>query len=158
MIRPQNKSRKLYSTRTFSYISISITQTSNQVQVQEIMSEAPADRLQGPYLFTLYLTTSEHLKLYNKAIFWLAESNRYALTKSNWTELYQELEDTVLTFVFKALVLVVKIRDGFHIPTEFTNVISFYPSITQAMVDSHCENMWANNSGEGLGRHPPTIH
>ena len=32
------------------------------------MSEAPGDGLKDPYLVPIYLTTSEHLNLYNKAI------------------------------------------------------------------------------------------
>ena len=40
-----------------------------------------------------------------------------------------------------------------QVPTEFNNTISCYPSITQAMVESHCGNLWANNLGAGLGCH-----
>ena len=42
--------------------------TSIQGQPQEIVA-APVDGIQDPYLATLELSTSEHLKLYNKAIF-----------------------------------------------------------------------------------------
>ena len=52
---------------------------------------AEYDSLQYPYLATLYLNTSEHIKLYNKAINGLSESDRYDLTRSKWTDLYQEL-------------------------------------------------------------------
>ena len=45
-------------------------------------------------------------------------------------------------------------RDVFHVPTEVNNIVLFYPSTTQAMVDSQCEIIWANTSGAGLGRHP----
>ena len=38
--------------------------------------------------------------------------------------------------------------------TEFNNITLFYTSITQAMVESHYEIMWVNNSEAGLGRHP----
>ena len=44
------------------------------------------DGLQDTYLENLYLTNSEHLKLYNKAIIGLTESDRYDLTKSKWTD------------------------------------------------------------------------
>ena len=41
---------------------------------------APADGLQDPNLETLEISTSEHLKLYNKAIVGLTESDRYDFT------------------------------------------------------------------------------
>ena len=64
------------------------------------------------------------------------------------------MEDAVLTFVFKAAVMFVTSIYINQASTEFKNFILFYPSITQAMVESHCEILWANNSGVGLGRHP----
>ena len=45
-------------------------------------------------------------------------------------------------------------RDAGHPSTEAKNTILSYPSITQIMVDSHCEILWAENSGAYLGRHP----
>ena len=45
-------------------------------------------------------------------------------------------------------------RDGDHVPTEFKEIIRSYPYITQDMMDSHCEIMWADNYGSYLGRHP----
>ena len=40
-------------------------------------------------------------------------------------------------------------RYGHHTPTEVS-----YPFTTQDMVDSHCEILWAKNSGTFWGRHP----
>ena len=45
--------------------------------------------LHDPYLATLENSTYEHLKLYNKAIVGLPESDRYDLTSYKWTEFYQ---------------------------------------------------------------------
>ena len=50
--------------------------------------------------------------------------------------------------------MIVTTTYGSHEPTEFNNVISFYPSITQSMVDSHRETTWDKNSGAYLGHHP----
>ena len=80
---------------------------------------AAADSIQDPNLFILNISTSEHLKLYNKAIVGMSEIDRYDLTISKWTDFYQELEDAVFTFGFKAAVLVVTTRDGGHVTTEF---------------------------------------
>ena len=44
--------------------------------------------------------------------------------------------------------------DSGHVPTEIKNIILSYPSITQIMVDSHYEILWADNSGADLGHHP----
>ena len=120
------------------------------------MAYEPVNRIQYPYLSTLDLTTSEHLKIYNKEIVGLPESNMYDLTKSKWNKFYQELEDSVFIFGFKASVLIVAAIYLNQAPTEFNNSILFYPSIIEAMVDSHCENLWNNNSGAGLGHHPTT--
>ena len=49
----------------------------------------PVDGIQDHYLATLDLSTYEHLKLYNKAIFGLPESDWYDLTRSKWTDFYQ---------------------------------------------------------------------
>ena len=117
------------------------------------MSET-VERLQDPYLATIYLSISEILKLYNKAIVGLPESDRYDLTRSKWTDFYQELENSVSTFGFKSAVLIVTSRYAGHSPTEFKNIILFYPSTKKIMVDSHCEIMWSDNSGADLGRHP----
>ena len=43
------------------------------------------------------------------------------------------------TFVFKSAVLIITYRDAGHAPTEVMNIILSYTSITQIMVDSHCE-------------------
>ena len=48
-----------------------------------------ADGIHDPYLATLNMKTSEHLKLYNKAIIGLSQSDRYDLTRSKWTYFYQ---------------------------------------------------------------------
>ena len=48
-----------------------------------------ADGIHDPYLATLNMNTSEHLKLYNKAIIGLSQSDRYDLTRSKWTYFYQ---------------------------------------------------------------------
>ena len=50
---------------------------------------APADELQDSYLAILNISASEHLKLYNKAIVRLPESDRYDINRSKWTEFYQ---------------------------------------------------------------------
>ena len=50
---------------------------------------APYDGLQDPYLVILYIATSEHLKLYNKAIFGLLEIDSYDLTRSKRTDFTQ---------------------------------------------------------------------
>ena len=60
--------------------------TSSKGQPQEIMVSAPTDRLQDHYLDTLDLSTSEHLKLHNKEIVGIPESDRYDLTRSKWTD------------------------------------------------------------------------
>ena len=114
----------------------------------------PVDGLQDPYLETLYLSTSEHFKLYNKAIVGIPESDRYDLIRSKWTNFYQELEDVVSTFGFKSADLIVTSRDAGHAPTEVRNIILSYPSITKIMVDSHYEILWDENSKANLGRHP----
>ena len=75
------------------------------------------DGLQDPHLATLNISTSERLKLYDKVIFGLQESDRYILTRSKWTEFYQELEDAVSTFGFKSSVLVVTARYALHATT-----------------------------------------
>ena len=62
---------------------------------------APVDDTRYPYLDNIYLSTSEQLKLYNKAVFGLPEIERYDLTRSKWNNSYQELEDAVSTFGFK---------------------------------------------------------
>ena len=118
--------------------------------------EAPVDGLQDPYLETLYLSTSEHLKLYNKAIFGLPESDWYDLTRSKWTDFYQEFEDYISKFGFKPAVLILTARYSGHVSTEVKNIIMSYPFITQMMVDSHCEILWADNSVAHLGCHSTT--
>ena len=87
---------------------------------------APVDCIQDPYLEILDLTTSENLKLYKKAIFGLPESDKYDLTRSKWTDFYQELEDSISTFGLKAEVLIVITIDINQTPTEFNNIILFY--------------------------------
>ena len=118
------------------------------------MSAEPAYGIQYRYLDTLDLSTSEYLKLYKKAIVGIPESDRYDPTRSKWTEFYQELEDDVSAFGFKAAVLIVTTRYGGHTPTEIKDIILPYPSITQVMVDSHCEILLAENAGSNMGRHP----
>ena len=115
--------------------------------------EAPVDRLQDPYLANLELSTSGKLKLYNKEIFGLPESDRYDINRYKCTDFYQELEDAVSTFGFKSEVLIVTSRDSGNAPTEVKNTILSYTSTTQIMVESHCKILWAENSGANLGRH-----
>ena len=50
---------------------------------------APVYELQDPYLPTSDLSTYEHLKLYNKEIVGIPESDRYDITRSGWTDFYQ---------------------------------------------------------------------
>ena len=119
---------------------------------------APEDELQYSYLSIIYLSTSEHINIYNKEIVRLPESDRYDLTRSKWTDFYQEFEDAVSTFKFKSEILIVKSRDGGHATTEVKEIILSYPSITQFMVDSHPEILWDNNSGAYLGRYSTENH
>ena len=58
------------------------------------------------------------------------------------------------TFGFKEPFLIVTLIDTLHVHNEANDTILSYLSITQVMVDSHCEIMWSNNSGAVLGRHP----
>ena len=44
--------------------------------------------------------------------------------------------------------------DAVHAPTEVKDIILPYPSIIQLLVDSHCEILWNDSSGAGLGHHP----
>ena len=64
------------------------------------------------------------------------------------------MEDAVSTFGLKSAVLIVIARYGVHVPTEFKDIILSYLSISYTMVDSQCEILWANNSGEIVGHHP----
>ena len=89
-----------------------------------IIVAAPADGIQDPYLAILNLTTSEYLKLYNKEIIELPESDRYDLTRSKWTDFYQELEVAVSKFQFTSAVKIFTLRYVNHSPTEPNNVIS----------------------------------
>ena len=75
-------------------------------------------RIHYPYLATINLYTSEHVKLYNKAIVGLPESDRYDITISKRTDFYQEMEETVSTFVFKSSVLIVTDIYTVHATTE----------------------------------------
>ena len=97
---------------------------------------AKTDEIQDPYLGILDLSTSEILKIYNKAIVGLPESDRFDLTRTKWTDFYQELEDDVSTFLLKVAVFFVTSIDGLYAPTEVKNIIISYPSITQAMVET----------------------
>ena len=108
------------------------------------------DSLQDPYLDKLDLKTSENLKLYNKEINVISESDRYDLTRSKWKYFYQELEDDVFTFGYNSALQVVIERDPVNVPTESKNIIHSYNSRTQSMIDSHCENFWDNNSRAGI--------
>ena len=101
--------------------------TSSQGQTKGIISAELADGLQDPYLNTLDISTSENLKLYNKEIVGLTESERYDLTRSKWTDFYQELEDAISIFWFKAAILIVTDRYALQIPTEFKEIILYYP-------------------------------
>ena len=62
--------------------------TSIQGQPQEIMV-ALEDCIHDTYLATLNIYTSEHIKIYDKAIVGLPESERYDFTRSKWTDFYQ---------------------------------------------------------------------
>ena len=50
------------------------------------MEASPDDSLHDPYLSTLYITTPDHINIYNKAIIGLPEIERYELTISKWTD------------------------------------------------------------------------
>ena len=77
------RSQKNQSTRTFS--SIFKPLIFNLKQVKPKIMAAPADGIQDPYLVTLDLSTYEHLKLYNKAILGIPESDSCDLTRCKWT-------------------------------------------------------------------------
>ena len=111
------------------------------------MSAKPSDKIQDPYMADLNMTTSVHLNIYNKAIHGLPKSNRYILTRSNWTNFNQEYEDYVSIFGFKAAVQIFTARYGFHLTTEFKDFLSSYLSITQTTVEPHHERLWGENSG-----------
>ena len=38
--------------------------------------------------------------------------------------------------------------------TKVKKIVMYYPSITQIMVEAHCEILWADNYGANLGCHP----
>ena len=67
------------------------------------------------------------------------------------------MEDAVFIFGFKASVFIVITRDALHVPSKVKDIILHYPSITQVMVEPHCEILWSDNSGEGLGASPQKI-
>ena len=86
---------------------------------------ATSDGIQDPYLAILNIYTYEYLKLYKKEIIGLPESDRYYLTRSNWTEFYQELEDAVSTFGFKSAVFIVAAIDALRVPTDVKDIILY---------------------------------
>ena len=112
------------------------------------------DGLKDYYLTIRSIYTSKHIHFYDKAIIGLPESDRYDLTISKWIDFYQELEDAIFKFGFKAEVLMVTDIYGLNEPTEVKDTILYYPSITKVMVDSNCESLWIDNSGVGLGINP----
>ena len=79
---------------------------------------------------------------HNKEIFGLPKNYRYDITISKWKYFYQELEDYVSTFGFKAPVKIVTAIYAAYIPTEFKNFITYYPSITPYIVELHGEILW----------------
>ena len=111
------------------------------------------DGLQDPYQATLKFSNSEHHKLYNQAIFGIPESDRYDLTRSKCTGFYQELDDDVFIFGFRAKVFIMIDIYAIHESNEVKNIILSHPYITKVMVNSHCEILWNDNSGEGLVCH-----
>ena len=115
---------------------------------------AVVESFQDPYLLTLDLSTSENIKLYNKAIVGLSESEKYDLTISKWNDFYQKLEDDVSTLGLKAAVFIMTSRETLHATTELKDDILSYQSTTKVMVDLHCEILWTENSGSGLVWHP----
>ena len=80
-------------------------------------------RNSGPYIDILYISTLEHINIFNKAIAGLPENDKYDLTISKWTEFYQEFDDAVSTFVFKDAVLSVTARDGAYISIKVKNIM-----------------------------------
>ena len=112
---------------------------------------AAAYRLQHPYLYILYLSTSEHLKTCDKEIFGITDRDRNDPTRFKWGYFYQELEYVVLKFLFKAAVHIINARDTANVPSEYNNMISYYPLTTKPSMDSHCDDLRSCNSGSGLG-------
>ena len=53
------------------------------------------------------------------------------------------LEYAVSTYGFKSAILIMATRYGHYALTEVKEIIMFYPSTTQVMVDSHCEILWS---------------
>ena len=84
---------------------------------------AAVDELQDSYLANLYIYISEHLKIYDKSIVGRPESHWYDLTRSKWTDFYQELEDAISIFWFKAAILIVTDIYALHLPTEVKDII-----------------------------------
>ena len=64
------------------------------------------------------------------------------------------MEDAASIFGSNSEVLIVTSRYALHVNTEVKDIIMSYPYITLVMVESHCEILWTDNSGSGLGRHP----
>ena len=112
------------------------------------------DEFQSIHLATIYLTTLEIIKLYNKATLEFPKKDRYDLTISKSTGFYQELEDAVSTFRPTTIAQVVTARDLNHTPSRFNKFIPYYSSITQAIVESHCQILWIDNSGSNLVLQP----
>ena len=61
------------------------------------------------------------------------------------------MEHAVSIFGLKGTAIILTDRDGIHVPTSVNKIIQSYPYTTQAMVDSHCEILWDDNSGASLG-------
>ena len=74
------------------------------------MAASPVDRIQGPHMATLDITTSKNLNLYNKKQFALPEKDRYDLTTSKCTDLYKELENVLFIFGFEEAFMIVTSR------------------------------------------------
>ena len=95
--------------------------------------------VQDLYLTTLNLSTLEHLNIYNKLIViivMIPDNVRYVITRTKWTDFYQELEDYLSEFGFKSSVHIITGRYNNHLTTELNNAISSYHHINQSIMDS----------------------
>ena len=104
----------------FSRISLS---TSSKVPSQENM--AAVFGVQDLYLTTLNLSTLEHLNIYNKLIViivMIPDNVRYVITRTKWTDFYQELEGSLYEFGLKLAVHIITVRDNNQPRIKFNNI------------------------------------
>ena len=97
----------------FSRISLS---TSSKVPSQENM--AAVFGVQDLYLTTLNRSTSERLNIYYKVIVIIVgvpDNYSYVITRTKWTEFYQELEYSLSTIGFRSAFHIITGRNNNHL-------------------------------------------